>query len=337
MSQAAQPGLFDQAPLASRRDPVTSHMAAAEHTASGRRGEAKAALPAFLRGQTAPMTSYEVARVMGLDRHATARRLPDLANHGLVHRCAIRDCEITRRPALTWSAGPAGCATTKSPGAPRAVCLACRCGNEFSAPHSGVAYLGGAHCPDCHRFARRNMSEGRRWFRFYGEVYRDPKIQKLPNSLFVFWVNCLCLFCEYGELPIDSDAAFALRMPEAKFAAGLKLLQDKELFDGREPHGWKKRQYLSDVSTERVKRFRKRARSVSETAPESDTETETDTDTETETGDLSITRMRARKPQSVASYSSYAARVARRAKRQRARTVRRSGGSGPSQGSRGSR
>jgi hypothetical protein len=44
---------------------------------------------------------------------------------------------------------------------------------------------------------------------------------------------------------------------------------------GLSPHRWNERQYKSDVSTERVKRFRQRPRNGSETPPEQITEQST--------------------------------------------------------------
>jgi hypothetical protein len=44
---------------------------------------------------------------------------------------------------------------------------------------------------------------------------------------------------------------------------------------------WRKRQYKSDISTGRVKRFRERSRNVSETHSDTDTDTDTDTDKKT--------------------------------------------------------
>jgi hypothetical protein len=44
------------------------------------------------------------------------------------------------------------------------------------------------------------------------------------------------------------------------------------------PHNWDKRQYKSDVSTERVKRFRNGKRNVSETPPETEADTENRTE-----------------------------------------------------------
>jgi hypothetical protein len=47
-------------------------------------------------------------------------------------------------------------------------------------------------------------------------------------------------------------------------------------------HAWDKRQYKSDTSTERVKRFRERSSNATETVNETPPDTETETDTETD-------------------------------------------------------
>ena len=89
----------DRAPLARSSDPLSSHLAADEVTRSGRR-----ALLAWLRGQTRPMTSAEIAVASGMDRHGVARRLPDLAHDGLEERCSMHDCGVTGRLAINWRA-----------------------------------------------------------------------------------------------------------------------------------------------------------------------------------------------------------------------------------------
>lgn len=117
------------------------------------------------------------------------------------------------------------------------------------------------------------------WFRFYDEALDDPKVQTLPPVLFKAWVNLLCLASRNeGKLPSPEDCAFALRETLEAFHETLKALQAAGLIDVRpaytEPHNWRKRQFKSDTSTERVKRFRKRSKTVSETAPETEAETE---------------------------------------------------------------
>jgi predicted ArsR family transcriptional regulator len=90
--------------LARSSDPQSSHIAAAEVTSSGRRANQKRALLAWLRGQSQAMTSAEIAVAAEMDRHAVARRLPDLARDGLVKRCPMRTCGAMGTPAITWMA-----------------------------------------------------------------------------------------------------------------------------------------------------------------------------------------------------------------------------------------
>ncbi len=121
------------------------------------------------------------------------------------------------------------------------------------------------------------------WFRMYAEVLNDPKAQRLKDADFRGWVNVLCLACQNdGVIPSDDDIAFALRIEGRKAAKLMETLAAARLIDvsetGRTPHNWSGRQYKSDVSTDRVKRFRNAKRNVSsavtETPPETDTETE---------------------------------------------------------------
>lgn len=139
------------------------------------------------------------------------------------------------------------------------------------------------------------MRSQSRWLRLYAEVYRDPKVARLSDGLFRFWINCLCLAAENdGALPSMEDTAFYLRVSvqeaevriEELSAAGLLDETGKDRFT---PHNWNGRQYQSDVSTERVREFRKRSRNGHETLhktqPETSvavTETTPDTDTDTE-------------------------------------------------------
>ncbi|TNE38293.1 MAG: hypothetical protein EP345_17415 [Sphingomonadales bacterium] len=111
------------------------------------------------------------------------------------------------------------------------------------------------------------------WLRIYSEVLNDPKVQKLPAETFKGWINILCLAAQNdGALPSDDDIAFALRIDGKRAEKLMKQLSDAGLIDvsetGRSPHNWNGRQYKSDVSTERVKRFRERSKKQSETATE---------------------------------------------------------------------
>lgn len=123
-----------------------------------------------------------------------------------------------------------------------------------------------------------------RWFRFHDEVLNDPKVQRLDGHTFKAWVNLLCLASQNdGKLPCIEDIAFALRETVDGVRTVLERLLNGGLIDrlsgGADgwhyaPHGWSERQYKSDTSTDRVKRFRQRSRNVSETAPDTDTDTD---------------------------------------------------------------
>jgi len=140
------------------------------------------------------------------------------------------------------------------------------------------------------------------WFRFYDEVLDDPKVQRLPAPLFREWINVLCL-CNRndprGQLPEIDDVAFGLRCSTAKARAIVRKLADADLLvtdDGvTHPHGWHKRQRVSDNVADRVakSRARKQVSNVTgntecnvtsndlETLPHvRATDTDTDTDTE---------------------------------------------------------
>lgn len=90
-----------ETPAARRTDPVTSHLAAEQHTRSGARGHQQAQAIAAVR-QWPGHTSFELAMLSGIDRYTLARRLPECETAGAVKRGAITECTVTRKKALTW-------------------------------------------------------------------------------------------------------------------------------------------------------------------------------------------------------------------------------------------
>lgn len=123
-----------------------------------------------------------------------------------------------------------------------------------------------------------------RWFRMHDEILDDPKVQRLSGDDFKGWVNILCLASRNdGKLPPIEDVAFALRETLDGARTLVERLVNATLIERRTggsngahyaPYKWDERQYKSDTSTGRVKRFRQRSKTVPETPP--DTETETD-------------------------------------------------------------
>lgn len=120
------------------------------------------------------------------------------------------------------------------------------------------------------------------WFRFYSDAMRHPKVAKLSDAEFRLWVELLSVASDNdGRIPPLTDLKHVLKRRLDHLSRGVEGLLRASLIDplgdGYEPHDWSKRQYKSDTSTERVKKFREK-RNVSVTPPESETESETESD-----------------------------------------------------------
>ena len=105
---SAQLALFDQpshriiaTPAARRTDPESSHLAAEQHTRSGRRASQQDQAHAAVRAAPG-RTSAELAAATGIDRYLLARRLPECETAGRVRRSTMRICTVTGRLATTW-------------------------------------------------------------------------------------------------------------------------------------------------------------------------------------------------------------------------------------------
>jgi hypothetical protein len=87
--------------LARASDPASSHAAAAEVVASGAAAAQRARVLACLRS-TPGLCSDEIAAASGLQRHAAARRCPELERLQLVRRGPMRPSRLTGRMCLSW-------------------------------------------------------------------------------------------------------------------------------------------------------------------------------------------------------------------------------------------
>lgn len=131
------------------------------------------------------------------------------------------------------------------------------------------------------------------WFRMYHEFAGDPIVQSLSHADQRHYVMVLCFKCD-GVLdrPMrpsvrDRIIAKSLGIDEAEAAQVRERLAEVLLVDARnwQPTNWEKRQYNSDVSTERTRKYRKNNHLVN--VPEtshirSGNGPDTDTDTDTE-------------------------------------------------------
>jgi hypothetical protein len=127
-----------------------------------------------------------------------------------------------------------------------------------------------------------------RWFRVYSDLVDDPKVQRLDPALFRALINLWCLAsANDGVLPPIDEIAFKLRMKREKAQRLLSELRAGGLIDdderGARPHNWDERQFTSDGSSSRVKRFRERRRNVSPAVSETGPETEAEAEAERKT------------------------------------------------------
>lgn len=118
------------------------------------------------------------------------------------------------------------------------------------------------------------MAERRSWFRLYTEFASDPKVQLLSETLQRRYIMLLCAAAA-GITPTNavSQVNFTLRIPVSEIEETRSALVAAGLIDETWfPTKWDKRQFQSDSSSERVKRYRKLHRErfdgVTETASE---------------------------------------------------------------------
>ncbi len=104
--------LLSDSPIARNTDPVTSHLAAKDITASGVRSEQQRQVLELVR-RYPHYTSRELSQTpfnqqhYKLDRWDIARRLPELREANLIQMDeGKRPCNITRKAAMTWVAVP---------------------------------------------------------------------------------------------------------------------------------------------------------------------------------------------------------------------------------------
>ena len=135
------------------------------------------------------------------------------------------------------------------------------------------------------------------WFRMYADFLNDPKLVALAFEDQRHFIGLLALKCD-GALDGDIDPILLDRIVAQRLWIDHAVIRDVKrrlvqaglIGDDWQPLGWEKRQFQSDSSSERVRRFRERkqqseSRNHDETLQQRfsnviDTDTDTDTDTE---------------------------------------------------------
>jgi 5-methylcytosine-specific restriction endonuclease McrA len=109
---------------------------------------------------------------------------------------------------------------------------------------------------------------GLQWFRVYHEMIDDPKVGTLNDSQFRLWVEILCVACESSDGGntgmSESELSWKLRRDITPF---LQELYDRNLIV-KDNSGkvvvtnWEKRQFCSDSSVERTRKYRKKLKAA---------------------------------------------------------------------------
>ena len=105
------------------------------------------------------------------------------------------------------------------------------------------------------------------WFRVYDDALDDPRLQRLPASIFRAWLNCLCVASRNGgTLPDLRDLSFLMRTRPGSLSRRLDALKAAGLLEDVDgvlrPVEWERRQFVERPSgsdptaAERMRRFR---------------------------------------------------------------------------------
>jgi hypothetical protein len=131
------------------------------------------------------------------------------------------------------------------------------------------------------------------WFRLYGETVDDAKLRLLAFEDRWHYIAILC--CKSQGILDDTKLEMLDRMVAAKLGLAAReldevrrRLKDVDLIGHDwQPHGWDRRQYVSDTSTERTRKYREKLKAQSE---EEESKSKNRTDTEGDvTGNVTVT------------------------------------------------
>lgn len=118
----------------------------------------------------------------------------------------------------------------------------------------------------------------------YAEFEDDPKVQMMPEPMQRRLIMLFCSRCKEAKLT-DAQRAFKWHVSVAEIVETKNLFLEQGFIDEHwNPLAWNRRQFLSDSSTERVRRHRQAVKQ-DETLPKQDvpvavTAPDTETDTE---------------------------------------------------------
>jgi hypothetical protein len=96
------------------------------------------------------------------------------------------------------------------------------------------------------------------WFRLYSEFADDPKVQMMSEAMQRRLTMLMCSRCK-GETLHETEMAFHWRISPAELAETKAVFLEKGFIDEKwSLLNWNRRQFISDSSTERVRRSRQK-------------------------------------------------------------------------------
>lgn len=134
------------------------------------------------------------------------------------------------------------------------------------------------------------------WFRMYSEFASDPKVQMMSEAMQRRLVMLFCLQCSNGIETFhvterETSIAFAMRVSDQELAETKEVFMRRGFIDSDwNLLNWGKRQYESDSSTERVRRYREKQKQqavTNETLPKRSSNALEQNRTDTEQKDMS--------------------------------------------------
>lgn len=94
------------------------------------------------------------------------------------------------------------------------------------------------------------------WFRLYSEFADDPKVQMMSEAMQRRLTMLMCSRCK-GETLRETELAFHWRISAAELEGTKAVFLENGFIDEKwNLLNWNRRQFISDSSTERVRRFR---------------------------------------------------------------------------------
>lgn len=97
------------------------------------------------------------------------------------------------------------------------------------------------------------------WFRLHADFMHDPKVQMMSENMQRRLVMLFCMRCNGNETFQDNEIIFSLRISQEEWEKTKALFISNNFIDESNAIlNWEKRQYLSDVSTLRVKKHRQK-------------------------------------------------------------------------------